>query len=124
MLEKHAFSLKNGLAMCYFWSHISKQWQLIITLLVSICARGINEQLQKTSCADVLSSRKKICKTLGGGGWQPPLTSPPLYVRGLISKGEKIKFFQNLAGSNPRAPFLLSNKFKHSLCLFVYSCNI
>ena len=54
--------------MCYFWSHISKQWQLIITLLVSICARGINEQLQKTSCADVLSSRKKICKTLGGGG--------------------------------------------------------
>ena len=30
--------------------------------------------------------KKKIRKTLGG--WQPPLTPPPLYVRGLISKGE------------------------------------
>ena len=35
----------------------------------------------ETSGADVLSSRKKLRKTLGGGGWHRP---PPLYVRGLI----------------------------------------
>ena len=35
------------------------------------CARGINEQLQKTSGADVLPPwKKKLRKTLGG--WQPP----------------------------------------------------
>ena len=36
--------------------------------LVSKCARGINEQLQKTSGPDVLSSRKKP----GGWGVVPP----------------------------------------------------
>ena len=30
------------------------------------CARGMNEQLLKTSGADVLSSRKKLRKTLRG----------------------------------------------------------
>ena len=43
----------------------------------------MNEQLMKTSGADVLSSRKKTQKNLmrgGGGGDIPP---PPLYVRGL-----------------------------------------
>ena len=49
-------------------------------------ARVINKQLQKTSGADVLLSRKKIRKTLGGMAAAPP---PPLtkvlymYVRGL-----------------------------------------
>ena len=42
-------------------------------------SRGENEQLQKTSGAYVLSSRKKNQKSLMGGGWQPP----PLYIRGL-----------------------------------------
>ena len=41
----------------------------------------MNEQLMKTSGADVLSSGKKTQKSLmGGGGDIPP---PPLYVRGL-----------------------------------------
>ena len=43
-----------------------------ITKLVSKCAWGINEQLLKTSGFDVLSSRKKLQKTL-------------LYARGLNS---------------------------------------
>ena len=40
----------------------------------------MNEQLLKTPGTDVLSSRKKLEKTLEGG--TPP---PPLYVLGLIS---------------------------------------
>ena len=36
----------------------------VITKLVSKWARGINEQLQKSSGADVLSSRKKNQKNL------------------------------------------------------------
>ena len=47
---------------------------------VSKCARGMNKQLLKTSVTDVLSSRKKLRKTLRGGDPPPPL---PLYVRGL-----------------------------------------
>ena len=44
--------------------------------------RATDEQTAiETSGADVLSSRKKLRKTLGGGGWHRP---PPLYVRGLI----------------------------------------
>ena len=44
--------------------------------------RATDEQTAiETSGADVLTSRKKLRKTLGGGGWHPP---PPLYVRGLI----------------------------------------
>ena len=39
-------------------------------------ARVINKQLQKTSGADVLLSRKKIRKTLGGMAAAPP--PPPL----------------------------------------------
>ena len=35
--------------------------------------RGINEQLQKTSGADVLSPSKKSRKTLVGGNHPPPL---------------------------------------------------
>ena len=37
-------------------------------LLVSKCARGMNEQLLKTSGIDVLSFRKKTPKNLMGGG--------------------------------------------------------
>ena len=43
-----------------------------ITKLVSKCAGGINEQLLKTSGFDVLSSRKKLQKTLEGGQLAPP----------------------------------------------------
>ena len=42
----------------------------------------MNKQLLKKSGADVLSSNRKLRKTLWGGGeggWHPP----PLYVRGL-----------------------------------------
>ena len=39
----------------------------------------MSKQLLKTSGADVLSSGRKLRKTLGGGGCHPL----PLYVRGL-----------------------------------------
>ena len=39
----------------------------------------MNEQLLKTSGADVLFSKRKLSKTLGGGGGIHPL----LYVQGL-----------------------------------------
>ena len=52
-----------------------------ITELVSKSAQGMNEQLLKTSGADVLSSRKKLRKTSSRGDIQPPL-----YVRGLKKK--------------------------------------
>ena len=44
----------------------------------------MSEQLLETSGADVLSSRKKVRKTVGGGGGgvNPPR---PLHVRGLNS---------------------------------------
>ena len=52
---------------------------MTIPKLDSNSEQGMNEQLLKTSGADVLSSRKKLRKTLGG--WYRP---HPLYVRGLI----------------------------------------
>ena len=45
------------------------------TQTVSKCARGMIEQLLKTSGADVLSSRKKLKKTFEGLH-QPPLVRP------------------------------------------------
>ena len=57
--------------------------------LVPKCARGINEQLQKTSGADVLSSRKKPG---GGGGWSP--LSRPRVNRGIGMVNEKILFLK------------------------------
>ena len=45
----------------------------------------MNEQLLKTSDANVLSSRKnKLRKTLGGGGGGGELGIAPFYVGGLI----------------------------------------
>ena len=44
------------------------------------CTRGINEPLQQTSGAHVLSSRKKNQKNLREGGYHPT-PPPPLYVR-------------------------------------------
>ena len=75
---KLVFSPKNGSTTCYLWRHISQPQQLTITELVSKCARGMNEQVLKTSRADVLSSRKKAQKNVGG---IQPLSSP-LYLRG------------------------------------------
>ena len=43
-------------------------------------ARVINKQIQKTSGADVLLSRKKIRKTLGGMAAAPPTPPPLLHV--------------------------------------------
>ena len=55
----------------------SYPWQLTITELVSKCTRGMNKQLLKMSGAVVLSSRKKLRKTLWGGGIHPsPLVHP------------------------------------------------
>ena len=50
----------------------------------------MNKQLLRMSGADVVSSRKKLKKSLGGSIHSPPTTS--LYVRGLrmTDKGEKI----------------------------------
>ena len=50
-----------------------------ITKLVSKCAGGINEQLLKTLGFDVLSSRKKLQKPLGGQ--LAPLPPPPALIR-------------------------------------------
>ena len=44
-------------------------------LLVSKCARGMNEQLLKTSGIDVLSFRKKTPKNLMGGVGSTPAPS-------------------------------------------------
>ena len=52
------------------------------TKLVSKCAGGINEQLLKTLSFDVLSSRKKFQKPLGGATSPPPSPPPLLYARG------------------------------------------
>ena len=41
----------------------------------------MNEQLLKTSGADVLSSRKKLKKPYGGGGMAPPPPCPPVRQR-------------------------------------------
>ena len=52
--------------------HFTQKWLhhllLTITKLVPKCARGINEQLLKTSGGDVLSSRKNKKKSSGGWG--------------------------------------------------------
>ena len=45
------------------------------TKLVSKCARGMNEQLLETWGTDVLSSREKLIKTMGGGGYVRRLKS-------------------------------------------------
>ena len=57
--------------------------------MVSKCALGINEQLQKRSVADVLSLREKIQKTQReGGGWQPYLLVHPRVKKldGLVAR--------------------------------------
>ena len=58
-----------------YFNHLLRMKSYLVTIetdhhykLVSKCARGINEQLQKTSGPDVLSSRKKP----GGWGVVPP----------------------------------------------------
>ena len=69
----------------------------------------MNEQLLKTSGADVLSSRKNIRKTLKGGGILPPL---PLYVRGLNCQVvEGVDIFANPVFKNPGTSIIL-----RSLC--------
>ena len=54
----------------------------------------MNKQLLRMSGADVVSSRKKLKKSLGGSIHSPPPPPPTtsLYVRGLrmTDKGEKI----------------------------------
>ena len=64
----------------FIFSSINAVYSSILTMskdskLFSKSARRINEQLQKTSGADVLSYRKK----------SPPLPPPPLSVRELIA---------------------------------------
>ena len=76
---------------------------MTITELVSKSAQGMNEQLLKTSGADVLSYRKKRTKTLRGGGGQ---ASTPRPVRPRVkghttqdpySQKERIEVSKNLS---------------------------
>ena len=54
------------------------------TELVSKFARGMKEQLLKASGADVLSSGKKLRKTLWRGGIHPPLVRLRVNSHGLV----------------------------------------
>ena len=83
-VEKHAFSLKNGLTTCYLWHHSRNLSNWTSLNLSQNVLGGINEQLLKMSGADVLSLRKKLKKKKSerGGGNHPP---PPLYIPGLRS---------------------------------------
>ena len=75
--------LKEVEKTCIFTQNWLDQLLLVTSYLVTIatdtkCAGGMNEQLLKTSGTDVLSSRKKLRKTLsegGGGHPYPPCTS-------------------------------------------------
>ena len=58
-----------------------------ITKLVSKCVRMINEQLLKTSGAEVLSFKKKTQKNLTGGGGAPGGAPPPPPPPPLVSEG-------------------------------------
>ena len=58
---------------------------MTITKLVSKCARGMKEQLLKTSCSDVLSSKKNLKRKLREEGGSHPPTPNHLYVRRLRS---------------------------------------
>ena len=74
--------ITHKLAFCIILSTIftfivERSWtELIITKPVSKCVRGKNEQLLKTSGADVLSSRKENRKTSKGVGNHPPPPAP------------------------------------------------
>ena len=61
------------------WSSIQDEVYLTITELDSKYVQGMNQQLLKTSGADVLPSKRKLRKTLRGVASTPP---PPLYVQG------------------------------------------
>ena len=76
---------------------------MTITELVSKSAQGMKEQLLKPSGADVLSSRKKLRKTLRGGGGR---ASTPRPVRPRVkghtaqdphSQKERIEVSKNLS---------------------------
>ena len=72
----------------------------------------MNKQLLKTSGADVLSSRRKLRKTLGG--WHPP-PPPPLVPRlRLRVKVEYLihrnKYFFNAKKKNPQGKYQENNK--------------
>ena len=57
----------------------------------------MNEQLLKTSGADVLSSGEKLRKSLGGGDIHHRSPPPPLYVRGLMWRNYYVVFLNLLA---------------------------
>ena len=75
---------------------------MTITELVSKSAQGMNEQLLKTSGADVLSFRKKRTKTLRGGGGQASTRPVRPRVKGHTtqdpySQKERIEVSKNLS---------------------------
>ena len=88
-LKKHVISPKIDLITCYLWHHISQSSQLTITKLVSKSARGMNEQLLKTSGADVLSSRKKNSEK--PNPTPNPLVRPRVQSQDLVSTNFDIK---------------------------------
>ena len=55
----------------------------------------MNEQLLKTSGADVLSYRNKTQKKLQGSGIHAPPPPPTLYVRGLKDTKSRFVSFEN-----------------------------
>ena len=106
----------------YFWKKLKKQVQMPWppatrdvrsrnhsnwpSLNVSQSVRGMNEQLVKTSGADVLSSTKKIRKTLWGRG----------VVRGvnliIIAHAQSSKHYASISTRNTPTMFFCHNLFK------------
>ena len=60
-------TMRNGIFFVFYMKNNT-------SISTSKCAPGMDKQILKTSGADVLSSRKKLRKTLGG------LASPRLYI--------------------------------------------
>ena len=67
-------TMRNGIFFVFYMKNNT-------SISTSKCAQGMDKQILKTSGADVLSSRKKLRKTLGQVASTP---SPPLYIQGLI----------------------------------------
>ena len=65
---------------------------MTITELDSKCSQGMNEQLLKTSVADVLSSGRKLRKTLGGRGGGIHLVLPRVNIDNNSNSNNNIIF--------------------------------
>ena len=109
-VEKTFFSPKIGLTTYYLWRHIPYTKQLTINKLVSKSVRAINEQLLKISGADVLSSGKKLRKTLWGRASTliPPSPSPLVRPRSNLFEN-KVLLFRPLLNCSLSDQLILSS---------------